>query len=118
MNRLSKMRFNLGNGVQSSQLFTSLFGVLENVLLLKKEPTLNLVGITIFYDFEKPEIDEDDEEVASFLKKVWDAYGKFSAYQLSRATHKKGTPWYKANLEKSSVIENEWIQEYYRKMKS
>ena len=70
-----------------------------------------------FSELKKPEVDKDDEQVKLFLKQVWEAYAKYSASQLSKSTHKKGTPWDKANSEKSSVIENEWIKKYYKGLK-
>ena len=34
------------------------------------------------------------EQIKTFLDKIWEVYGKFSAIQLSAKTHEIGTPWY------------------------
>jgi|SRR5690606_8207525 len=34
------------------------------------------------------------KEIQSFLDKIWDVYGTFSALQLSAKTHQINTPWY------------------------
>jgi len=60
-----------------------------------------------------------EEPIESFFKKIWDIYGKLTAYQLSALTHKDGTPWYKTWYElggsqcRGTDISNELIQSYF-----
>ncbi len=53
---------------------------------LDEENTLNFRIIT-------PKINSDDIDTKALLDKVWEIYGKYSAVQLSNATHQPGTPW-------------------------
>lgn len=74
--------------------------------------------------------DTEEMEVATvendadfrFLRQIWDGYGRFNAAQLSAMTHLEGTPWdavWKARQKDGqiSVIEDEDIAEYYRRLK-
>lgn len=36
----------------------------------------------------------NDSPIFPFLNRIWATYGKYSAVQLSNATHIPGTPWY------------------------
>lgn len=61
-----------------------------------------------------------DENVISFLDKIWDVYSSYSAMQLSTMTHMEGTPWYKTWHEKggknihSAPIANDLIESHYK----
>ncbi len=56
-----------------------------------------------------------DEETLSFINKVFDKYGRFSANQLIAMTHADGTPWHYIwhKHGNRSEIPNKLIQEYY-----
>jgi uncharacterized phage-associated protein len=66
--------------------------------------------------------DIDDDHVAAFLDKVWDAYRRFTAGQLSTMTHEKNTPWYTVWNEKGgsdrqgAIIPNELIRQHYKQL--
>lgn len=68
--------------------------------------------------FEEAEIPNGEEHVFTrdLLKKVWKEYGCYNARQLSSMTHAPGTPWsevYANSQEKSPVIPNELIEQYF-----
>jgi len=43
--------------------------------------------------FETP-MTPSEPRLEAFFKKIWDVYGKWTAYQLSELTHQPGTPWH------------------------
>lgn len=43
--------------------------------------------------YTAPTIDYKDADTRALLDKIWDAYGRYTAIQLSNMTHKEGTPW-------------------------
>ena len=57
-------------------------------------------------------------EEHSLLDEIWKAYGKFSANQLSRLTHKDGSPWHQVWEEgcRNRPIPNNVIKAYYKKL--
>lgn len=42
---------------------------------------------------DSPEIPRDDPRIPLF-ERIWEIYGKFTAYQLSNMTHETDTPWH------------------------
>lgn len=65
--------------------------------------------------FEISYVSEGDE---TFLNLIWQSYGKYSATNLSRLTHEKGTPWSMIfdGMKRSAIIDNDLIEEHYRKL--
>jgi uncharacterized phage-associated protein len=70
-----------------------------------------------------PSIDdeaEDHEFVERLLKRIWEVYGDYTAFQLSNMTHADGTPWdrlsksFNGNIPKYATILDEWIREYFK----
>lgn len=63
---------------------------------------------------------ENDDWADELLKQVWTVYGHLSAIQLSKLTHREGTPWhtiasqFDGHLPKNLVIPNALIQEHYK----
>ena len=69
---------------------------------------------------EMKTIDElNDKSAILFLEKIWNYYSKYSGLELSKITHKKGTPWHDVwhDDEKQNdfdvVIEEDAIFRYY-----
>ena len=68
----------------------------------------------------KTTIDESiDKSACQFLDKIWNFYRDFSGLELSKITHKKGTPWHDVWHDDENqnvfgvVIEEEDIEKYY-----
>ena len=68
----------------------------------------------------KTTIDESiDKSACLFLDKIWNFYRDFSGLELSKITHKKGTPWHDVWHDDENqnvfgvVIEEEKIEGYY-----
>ncbi len=63
---------------------------------------------------------EEAEEIRKLLDRVWEIYGKYSAVQLSNATHKEGTPWhqvfeeYQGEIPRRTDIPSAIIKAYFR----
>lgn len=63
---------------------------------------------------------QNDVEIASFLKSVWNVYKKYDGIALSAMTHQKGTPWDRVwNGEhgrngRDIPIPNNYIKEHYQ----
>ena len=61
----------------------------------------------------------DNDGIIQFLEEIWDAYRDATGLQLSKLTHKKGTPWYKTWVDGKNqdsfgvVIEEVDIKHYY-----
>lgn len=61
-----------------------------------------------------------NEELKSFLNKIWQVYGKMNGLELSSLTHQRGTPWdivwnvNKGKNQKSAFIPNNIIMEHYK----
>jgi uncharacterized phage-associated protein len=54
-----------------------------------------------------------------FFGKMWDTYGKLSAFQLSQMTHQEGTPWHTTwnsggSERRGAVIADEEIAKYFK----
>ena len=60
-------------------------------------------------------IDGDSDRTKAFLDRVWEVYSAFTATQLSRMTHKEGTPWREAASKLKAYIPQDLIRDYYRK---
>lgn len=64
-----------------------------------------------------PQVESEDTKV--FLLSVWNAYSKYSGWQLSAITHENSTPWYKIWNEDGghqvigAIIPNEVIHSHY-----
>ncbi|MGZ3304243.1 MAG: Panacea domain-containing protein [Asticcacaulis sp.] len=57
----------------------------------------------------------DDER--SVLNHVWNRYGGYSGSELSRMTHRDGTPWYQAYARgRNAAISNEAIERHYTRL--
>jgi uncharacterized phage-associated protein len=47
------------------------------------------------WDYTVPILQDNESlKVRTFLKKIWDVYGKFNGAQLSALTHEINSPWY------------------------
>ena len=61
-------------------------------------------------------------KVRKFLGSVWDVYRKYTGIQLANLTHEPNSPWdttttpYGSRVPQHLVIENQTIQEYYKKL--
>lgn len=63
----------------------------------------------IVFEEDKSTLKEEDKEV---LKKVWDAFGGYSASRLVGIVHAH-KPWKEANNSDDKVISNKAIKDYY-----
>ncbi len=63
---------------------------------------------------------EDDEFAKRLLDRIWSLYSKYTALQLSDATHKPGTPWHLIHSQYGDVknidIPDYMIQEYFESL--
>ena len=63
---------------------------------------------------------DEDEFAKRLLERIWSLYGKYTALQLSDATHKPGTPWDKIHSQYGDVknidIPDDLIQEYFESL--
>ena len=63
----------------------------------------------------------NDKVALAILDRVWEIYGSYTAIQLSKLTHEKGSPWDIAwhaedgKNNRNHCIQNYLIQEYYTK---
>ena len=57
-----------------------------------------------------------NEETHKFVALIWDAYKKFSGYQLSGLTHRENTPWHQVYKKDESdiLIPNPIISDFYK----
>lgn len=65
-----------------------------------------------------PEVPENDEQTREVLDRVWKGYRKFSGIELSKMTHKSGSPWDEAWKNRGSKrrgidIPDEAIHDYF-----
>jgi uncharacterized phage-associated protein len=66
-----------------------------------------------------PGTETHTERVRLLIRKVWDVYKKYSAVQLSNATHQPGTPWrqiydkHDGKIPASCCIDDDLIKEYF-----
>jgi uncharacterized phage-associated protein len=69
-------------------------------------------------DFEivTPKI-QNNKPLKSFLDKIWEVYGDYSAIQLSNMTHEDGTPWAitwgQLGVPKNTDIDDNVIKDYF-----
>jgi uncharacterized phage-associated protein len=79
------------------------------------------------FGFPKPKMSDEDPDGAKqsreLIKAVYDNYRKYSAIQLSNATHRKNTPWYEVYEEESkgsppqgTDIPTDKIKAHYQKL--
>lgn len=67
------------------------------------------------YEYSKP--DEASEAYANeIVKAVYDSYAKYSGEVLSEFTHRHGTPWYNTYRLGESIISNNLIADYYKRL--
>lgn len=65
---------------------------------------------------DEPPVPPDSQQMA-IIRSVWDAYGQFSASQLSAITHQEGTPWSETwRREQYDQITNDLVADYYRRL--
>ena len=77
-------------------------------------------GVAFFFDAVKNDappyqanLTPDEREI---IKRVWDRYGKYSAFKLSDMTHMPGTPWFDTYFKRggqNTIIQNELIKAHY-----
>ncbi len=60
----------------------------------------------------------EDAEAMSVIRRVWEIYGKFSAYQLSSMTHEPNSPWSRTQGKeiRGTDIPDNLIMEYFRNL--
>jgi len=69
--------------------------------------------------FETPTVPREPN-MDGFLKRIWNTYGKLTAFQLSELTHEVGSPWYKAWYDeggqnrKNVPISDASIRDYFK----
>ena len=73
-------------------------------------------------EISTPKIAKSDKQVRKLLDRIWEVHGKYSGGQLSRMTHKKGSPWEQTRgkeggNKKNSNIDDGLIMEYYQKLR-
>ena len=73
------------------------------------------------FELIEPEVPKSDERSRSLMDKVWQTYGKFSAFQLSNLTHLPDTPWatVRAKLDmpgRNVPIEEGLIKDHFTKL--
>ena len=85
--------------------------VIRELYVELKECNTRFVHKEFFSDrFE----DTFDEITQSILKKIFNQYQDFDAWELSDMTHKKGTPWDQVYSQgQNNFIPNKLIQKYY-----
>jgi len=65
---------------------------------------------------------EEGGNIVEFLESVWQAYGNYTAGQLSNITHREGTPWHQMyklmghKIRPFCIIPNNSIAEHYKKL--
>ena len=65
---------------------------------------------------------EDAARVRQVLDRIWEIYGKYTAIQLSNATHQPGTPWhqvyteYQGDLPRGTDIPADTIKRHFRSL--
>ena len=84
-----------------------------------KRPILEPATTGISTEMKPIEELADNDGIIQFLEEIWDAYRDATGLQLSKLTHKEGTPWYKTWVEGKNqdsfgvVIEEVDIKNYY-----
>ena len=67
-----------------------------------------------------PKVDPSDTQTINLLDKIWSVYGNRSGMELSRITHKTGSPWEETRNEtgwrKNAHIDDKRIKAYYKKL--
>jgi uncharacterized phage-associated protein len=71
------------------------------------------------FDFLEPVVPKNDVRARGILDKVWQAYGKLTAIQLSNLTHLPDTPWANARAKHAAdarkvPIDDESIRVHFR----
>jgi len=78
-------------------------------------------GVSFFFESDESEqpykVDLSRDEKA-VLDRVWERYGRYSAFKLSDLTHKPNTPWFITYFStgESSPIETSIIQSHYEEL--
>lgn len=61
-------------------------------------------------------VSDVDEGTSSFLKMIYDTYGKLSGIELSEFTHRPNTPWSVTWQAREEIINDNLIKEYYQRL--
>jgi uncharacterized phage-associated protein len=69
-------------------------------------------------EYSTPEIPENSP-IVPLLKRIWEVYGKLTAYQLSNMTHEIGSPW-EVTMKKNpgrrnTDISEKLLKDYFKK---
>lgn len=70
-----------------------------------------------FKEKDTPDIDSAPAEILQLIDGALECFGKYSASELSRWTHLKGSPWYKASDGGASLygrLSDEDVASYFR----
>lgn len=54
-----------------------------------------------------------DPDAAEVIRSVWSAYGSMDGLELSRLTHRAGSPWAQVYAARADLIPDEITREYY-----
>jgi uncharacterized phage-associated protein len=78
-------------------------------------------GVAFFFDGAKdapPYNAQFSDNERDVIRRVWERYGKYSAFKLSDMTHRPGTPWFETyfNDGPNNVIPNERIGNHYKEL--
>ena len=78
------------------------------------------IGFSIFSENSDDDVRGNfSKDESELIKKVFDVYGGFHAFQLSAMTHEKDTPWYNIYMIKKyrgGEIPNEEIKDHFIKI--
>lgn len=75
--------------------------------------------INSWLDIKGTKFDDNiDDRTKTFLNRIWNAYSKYTPFELSNATHAENTPWAKAtnngkNIKQNIIIDNDVIKQYF-----
>ncbi|MBZ9753404.1 DUF4065 domain-containing protein [Deinococcus sp. HMF7604] len=60
----------------------------------------------------EPEL-SGDPEASDVIRSVWEAYGRMDGLELSRLTHRSGSPWSQVYGQPTDLIPDQVTREYY-----
>ncbi|MEK6676929.1 MAG: type II toxin-antitoxin system antitoxin SocA domain-containing protein, partial [Planctomycetota bacterium] len=64
----------------------------------------------------EPELPESSQRERSLIDRIWEIYGKFTAYQLSALSHELDSPWDITRKQGKAIIPNEVIFEHFKRL--